>query len=580
MAFAENRLRNGANLHIDSALEVIDVKRGGWANHNMHCVIFRCALLVGCVLLASCSWPPASTTSESSSSPISTTSTEDASETPELTPHEYLSKGKRPDKAIAMMAADPTWITTGDQSGRTPLHVAARHGPPSAVEWLLAHGADVNAIAFMNSLTPLHCARDPAIVRILLEKKPDLMLRDTNGETPLQQAAAILAWADTKEDQERWREIVKLYGAAMGGVDLFTAITLDDLPRVKEILSQSPELADDFQERSPLRKAASRGHVEICRYLLENHRVDVDDFERGLGYPIIMEAIEHPKVVRLLIEYGADLKTRITWLGGRTGIWVIGDDATALHYAAAYSDSATVNLLIDNGVDIFAVAHESGEDDGDQTALDVAAIFGRAETASAIVNHRLFESGNPDERQAILDRCLALCMTGFGWPHQGADRPKLIEVLLRKGANPNATLRGFTALQWAVSDLHGDSAKIVRRCLDLLLERGATVDLHSAVLLDDLPRVNSFLANDRTLANVYGPEGTTALHAAVIMERRDMVAALLKAGADVNLREKERGTDELGDTPLDYAERSELEEIAQLLIEAGGKRQEELEPGQ
>src|SRR5207249_3435227 len=100
------------------------------------------------------------------------------------------------------------------------------------------------------------------------------------------------------------------------------------------ILVKSPALADDFQGESPLRVAASRGHFEICKYLLDNFRVDVNDFKRGNGYPIIKEALAYPKIVRLLIEHGADLKTRITWRGGRTGIWIRGDGDTTLHYEA------------------------------------------------------------------------------------------------------------------------------------------------------------------------------------------------------------------------------------------------------
>src|SRR5262249_27065767 len=151
---------------------------------------------------------------------------------------------------------------------------------------------------------------------------------------PLQHAAARSLDVGSDEEREKWRQVLKIYRDAGVEFDLLTAILLDDMTRVKAILKKSPKFADDFQGQSPLRTAASRGHLEICRYLIDKYRVDVDDFERGIGYPIIKVALQYPDIVRLLIENGADLKTRISWRGMGTGIWIIGEDATALHFAA------------------------------------------------------------------------------------------------------------------------------------------------------------------------------------------------------------------------------------------------------
>lgn len=62
------------------------------------------------------------------------------------TPHHYLWNAFA-QKAIEMMESDPKWVSRTDENQCTPLHHAARFGPPEAVEWLLAHGADVNACA-------------------------------------------------------------------------------------------------------------------------------------------------------------------------------------------------------------------------------------------------------------------------------------------------------------------------------------------------------------------------------------------------------------------------------------------------
>lgn len=488
------------------------------------------------------------------------------------TPHQYLAHGFA-EKAIEMMESDPTWISKTDGDHLTPLHYAAMYGPPDAVQWLLAHGANVNAVGY-NDLTPLHFANDPEVVRMILEKKPDLTLRAASGYTARQRAASKLADTGDKTHRERWEQLMKLYDEA-DGADLLTATTAGNFNRVKAILTKFPAFADDFQGKSPLRIAAARGHLEICKYLLDNFRVDVDDFKRGNGYPIIMEAAAHPKVVGLLIERGADLKTRITWRGGRTGVWIIGDDATALHYAADFGVPETVTLLIDKGVDIFAIAHDATDENEKQTALEVAAFFGNADNAEAIVNHPKFDLAERQKKQALLDKCVRLGAWPT-WVARGTNRPKLMEVLIRKGANPNTSEDGVTPMQIAAGEIHptqADKNEDIKRTIAVLTKHGAKMDLFTAVAIGDERKVQALLAENPKSANARGPDGYPALHVAVSMNYKSIVAALLKAGGDVNIPNESKNTGGVGQTALDCAEFWERDGIAKLLLEAGGKHQ-------
>lgn len=486
------------------------------------------------------------------------------------TPQDYLRDGFA-EKAIAVMTANKKLIEIRDGDGCLPLHQAARYGPPSAVAWLLANGANVNAVAY-NKFTALHLADDPDIVRLILQKKPDLTRVDVSAATALQHAAdEFVNPRRTAADRQRWGEIVKLLTEALGGTDLFTAITLGDLTRVKAILTKSPKLADDFQGGSPLRAAAHRGQLEICRYLLDNHRVDVDDWERGVGYPIIKSALPHHQIVKLLIDKGADLKRPVHWQGGRSGRWLINDPATLLHYAADDGTPETIKLLIDHGVDIEALDQPLFQGESKQSALEIAALQSRAANARAIVGHPKFDQIEPTKKQAMLDKCLRRGSLGSRLSAE------LLEVLLQKGANPRtASDSGITPMQTAARAIHPhgeEKNEANKRVVALLVKHGAKLDLFSAVAIGDAAAVKKLLAAEPKTIDARGPDGYPALSFAVGMDYRSIVEILLQAGADVNIRNESPHTGNRGETPLDCADFWEREELVKMLEAAGGKRQ-------
>ena len=117
--------------------------------------------------------------------------------------------------------------------------------------------------------------------------------------------------------------------------------------------------------------------VEICKLLLK-HKANPDDFERGGGYPIMAEAVDHAAVIKLLIHAGANVRRRITQLvGGSTGGRIIGDEATALHFAAQAGNVDSCRLLVAAGADVSAADTEG------QTPLHVA-LRGEASSARAV----------------------------------------------------------------------------------------------------------------------------------------------------------------------------------------------------
>jgi cytohesin len=72
----------------------------------------------------------------------------------------------------------------------TPLHWAARTGAETCAQWLLAHGADVDA-ATTSGRPPLHLAADgdqPEMIFLLAGQGANLNAADSKGRTPLHRA--------------------------------------------------------------------------------------------------------------------------------------------------------------------------------------------------------------------------------------------------------------------------------------------------------------------------------------------------------------------------------------------------------
>jgi ankyrin repeat protein len=93
-------------------------------------------------------------------------------------------------KVKALLKLDPELVSSKDNNGHTPLHVAVWDGHKDVVELLLANGAEVDARG--NTGTPLHWAArmgNKVVVELLLSKGAAVNALDKSGSTALHLAA-------------------------------------------------------------------------------------------------------------------------------------------------------------------------------------------------------------------------------------------------------------------------------------------------------------------------------------------------------------------------------------------------------
>jgi ankyrin repeat protein len=208
-------------------------------------------------------------------------------------------------RVIALVSADPKDLARRGPDGARPLHFA---GTVAVAEWLVAHGAD-----------PL--ARD-----------------DVHENTPARWAAA-----DTRRP-----DVARYLAQFDAETDIFLACAVGDADRVRQLLSQSPALADAggrprdlLGSGTPLHVAAERGHADIVELLL-GHGADPNQRSAYGHFALHCAAMRGRRgVIELLLAYGArpDVRDR-------------GHNATPATWAARFGYDDLADLL----------EHEAGGD--------------------------------------------------------------------------------------------------------------------------------------------------------------------------------------------------------------------------
>lgn len=440
-----------------------------------------------------------------------------------------------------------------------------------------------------DSLVDVAQAKNHDLAVSMIAKGADVHAHSADGTTALH-------WAVYNDDADLVQRLIKA-GADVsarndyGATPLWTAATVADPVVVKALLKAGANANEQNAEgETPLMVVARTGNIESAKLLL-SHGAKVNAKEEWGGQTALMWAAaqKQPEMVKLLLSHGANVNERGAVRDWQRRVTAEGRPKnmnhggfTPLLYAAREGCIECAKYLLKAKADINLPDPEGA------TPLILALMNMRFDfaaflvTAGADVNKWDFYGNTP----------LYVAIDMNTLPRGGRpDLPstdnttgyQVAEMLLAKGANPNAQLKLRPRYRNGVFDRGGDqilstgatplllAAKVGDAdSIKLLLKYHALVDLPNAMGVTPLmaaagmghsfnPSRGRFKtdeqgAEDVKLLQAAGArindadnQGMTALHSAAEHGWNDTVKVLVADGADLQPKSS------IGLTPIDYA---------------------------
>ena len=238
---------------------------------------------------------------------------------------------------VEMLAEAGAGVRVKDKQGDTCLALASYFGHTETVRYLVGlKDVDVNRVVDSGS-TALHWAsrqNHPEVVQLLIDAGADIAAKDGKGRSPLH-----------KPSMSGHLDVLKTLVKA--GADV--SVT-------------------DNEGVTCLMLASYMGHTETVRYLVGLKEVDLKDVD-STGCSALRHAVvrNHPDVVEVLVDAGADIETRGSY--GRSPLLA----------ASQCGNLRVVKVLVKAGVDVCVTDNEGN------TCLTLAAASGHTETVRALL---------------------------------------------------------------------------------------------------------------------------------------------------------------------------------------------------
>ncbi|XP_069581189.1 ankyrin repeat and SOCS box protein 2-like isoform X2 [Brachyistius frenatus] len=241
-----------------------------------------------------------------------------------------------------LVRADPRSVNRCNLKNETALLLAAGRGNVSCVEFLLAHGADLNIVS-KDRYTPLYaaCERpDEAVAQLLLRSGAPVNRPCGQGQSALHEAcrhgrpALCRMLLDAGADLHA-KNIYKIQ-------PLFTAAQLGHADVIRLLAEKGADINGQASDgASPVFEASKNGHLSAVQMLL-SLKADANRATRSGLLPLhVAVQNNHTRIVSLLIRVTS--RTRVRHCG-----------ISPLHIAAERNRDEIMELLIESGFDVNA----------------------------------------------------------------------------------------------------------------------------------------------------------------------------------------------------------------------------------
>ena len=237
------------------------------------------------------------------------------------------------------------------------LHKGVYSGNPEVVEYLLHHGASVNAVSPSNAIY-FRSPKGERIIRALIAAGANLDFKNQAGLVPLDSAWAVKYPAAI-------RLLQGLGHHTLAGQRLRETVLANDIPALEALLAKTKQGLGERDENgfTPLILAARTGLAKEAEVLLQNG-ADANQLDLWMGANAGHKAAYwgRASVIPVLFAHGWKPDER----GGYNGY-------TALHDAVAGSHVDTVRELLKGGARFDIEGHDG------KTALSLARELGNSE---------------------------------------------------------------------------------------------------------------------------------------------------------------------------------------------------------
>jgi ankyrin repeat protein len=431
-------------------------------------------------------------------------------------------------------------VSVPDDTGATPLHIAARLGSVELCQLLIETGAKINAEGTRNDPGVLHEAAKNGHVEalsLLLEAGAHVDALNRSGHTAFfsavvkgqEEVATFLLGkkADSRipgsfwsVSSDMWLETSALLPAAASG----------DHRIVEILLKQGLDVNERIKDTTPLSAAVWGGHRSTVRLLIDAG-ADwrwTDSMDRTLVDVATSEG--HLDVLRILLDEGLDVDSMAAYPSNP------GERRkTPLMWAILRGDHDVVEVLVQKGANILQQAADG------LTPLHFAATCGR----EIMLEKLLAKASVVDKRDDLGRTALQMAVRSAS--------ERAVSVLIAKGANVNCSDdEGFTALHHAIN-----IPDTTKELVSLLLRSGAEVNARTKLGRTPIYVLARRVALDWKLFT-QAAEFTPKFQSII-----DLTLLLLQNGADVNARSRS------GQAPLDLLSPRHHQRLRTFLIEHG-----------